>query len=68
MYSIKMPQGKSGPTYDTKGMNMNQITMDPGIAITVYFVHILQHRRAVITYSYFTTYSVNLLCNQCCLP
>lgn len=38
---MKIPQGKRGPTYETKGIKMNQITMEPGMAIKVYFVQIL---------------------------
>jgi hypothetical protein len=41
LYSKKMFQGKSGPTYATKGKKTNQITIEPGIAKKVYFVQIL---------------------------
>lgn len=38
---MKISQGRSGPTYDVISKNMNQITIDPGIAIHEYFVHVL---------------------------
>ena len=44
MYSMNIPQGNKGPTYETKGIKANQMIKEPGMAIKVYFVQILHFR------------------------
>jgi len=65
-YSVEKPS--IGATVLYTGIKTIQINIEPGIAITVYFVHILNTILLAKMARLIQTPAVNLLCDQCRFP